>query len=287
MKVLTIGNSFSGNATKYMLELLEADGKDDLHIGRADLGGCSLKKHWNLVEQCELLPEVKPYHFHFLGQDFIEMSLKDVLIHADWDFVTLQQVSHHSWQPETYVPYIDRLYELIRELAPQAQPVIHQTWAYRVDSDMFFDEHNLNQAKMYTKLIKTYADTAERLHCPILPCGLAVHKARQDMHFEKDEDYDYENPTPLELPDQNRSLIGGYYWATGNTPSGNAELHMDYRHLNDKGCYIANAVWYEMFTGRKIADNTFSPDCVNSEELAIFQRVAHEATAEYGGLVKG
>lgn len=287
MKVLTMGNSFSGNATKHMLAMLAGTDNVDLTIGRADIGGCSLVKHWNLVEQCDLLPDVKPYDFHFLGEDPIPMSLRDALTYQKWDFVTMQQVSNTSWQPETFVPYIDDLYSLVRELAPQAEPVLHQTWAYRADAEILSEEFEIDQLEMYQRIVRNYDEISQRLECRILPSGLAIQKARPEMNFQVDTDFDYVNPTPLQLPDQSRSLITGYHWATGNTPTGKAELRMDFKHLNDKGCYIANAVWYEMFTGKNIADNTYVPDYASPEELALFKRVAHEAVTEYGGPLVG
>lgn len=283
MKVLTIGNSFSGNATEQMLDLLTVENNIDLTIARADLGGCSLSKHWNLVEQCDLLPEVKPYAFHILGEEPIAMTLREALSYMKWDYVTLQQVSNTSWEPETFIPYIDNLLALINKIAPQAHPILHQTWAYRTDADILKEEFKIDQIVMLKRIIQTYNDLSKRIDCRILPSGVAIQKARPEMNFEVDSSYDYNNPTPLQLPDQSKSLIVGYQWRTGNTPTGKAELTMDFKHLNNKGCYIANAVWFEMFTGRKIADNTYTPPFLSTEELTLFKRVAHEAVVEYGG----
>lgn len=283
MKVLTIGNSFSGNATEQMLDILAAEDGVDLTIGRADLGGCSLEKHWNLVEQCDVLPDVKPYNFHLLGEETTPMSLRDALVVHKWDYVTLQQVSNNSWEAETFVPYIDNLYALIKELAPQAEPMLHQTWAYRKDAEILTEEFGIDQEEMFKRIVNTYQDLSERLGLRVLPSGVAIQKARPEMSFEVDTDYDYENPKPLDLPDQSKSLIVGYHWRTGNTSTGKAELGMDFKHLNAKGCYIANAVWYEMFTGKLIADNTWKPEFLSDEELALFKRVTHEAVLDSGG----
>ncbi len=283
MKVLTIGNSFSGNATEQMLNILASENDVDLTIGRADLGGCSLPKHWNLVEQCDLLPEVKPYNFRLLGEESTQMNLCEAITCRKWDFVTLQQVSHQSWRAETYVPYIDNIYALIKELAPQAETLLHQTWAYRIDNDAYFTESDIDQREMYNRIVQAYKELSKRLGLRILPSGTAIQKARGEMGFVYDKAFDYDNPRPLELPEQTKSLNIGYKWATGNTLSGKAELVSDPRHLNNKGCYIANAVWFEMLTGRSIADNTWIPDFLSAEELALFKRVAHEAVIEYGG----
>ena len=283
MKLLTIGNSFSGNATEHMLRLMGGNESVKIKIGRADLGGCSLEKHWNLVEQCDFLPDVKPYEFHFLGGETTPMSLREILTSNDWNYVTLQQVSHQSWRPETYVPYIDKLHALVKELAPQARVLLHQTWAYRVDDDDYFSENGINQREMRDRIKNAYDELSKRLDCPILPSGAAIAKARAELQFERDSKYDFDNPKPLELPNQKRSLSVGHFWRTGNTPSGKAELAFDPRHLNHKGAYIANAVWYEMLTGSKIADNSYQPERVSKKELELFKQVAHETVAEYGG----
>jgi hypothetical protein len=280
--VLTIGNSLADNATVYMEDLIAADGTADFVLGKANIGGCSLEKHWNLVEQCDLLPDVRPYDFCMTGRQPKTITLREALAMHAWDYVTLQQVSDHSWRKETFYPYITNLYGLIKELAPQAQPVIHQTWAYRCDATIFKD-YGINQEEMFAGLRNAYAEAAKELSCPILPCGAAFQKAWTALRFVPDRTFNYDQPEPLKLPDQSKSPIVGYYWQTGNTRSGKAELHMDERHGNAKGCYLANAVWYEMFTGREISRNPFCPDGVSGEELSILQHAAHAAVVEYGG----
>lgn len=282
IRVLTIGNSFADNATIYLDEIAAA-GKDvGLVIGKANLGGCSLEKHWNLVEQCDLLPEVKPYDLHMTGVVMRKVSLKEALTCEKWDFVTLQQVSDLSFKAETFNPYIEKLFDLVGELAPQAQRVIHQTWAYRSDSGEL-KEYKISQEEMFASLKQSYASASKKLGCRIIPCGEAFQKARAIFNFTPDENYNFENPKPLELPEQSKALITGYFWRTGNTASGKAELLMDGRHGNAKGCYLANAIWYEMFTKNSIFDNKFCPAGVSREELEILKNVAHESVIEYGG----
>jgi len=283
--ILTIGNSFANNATAYLEDMAAADGMSDLVIGRANLGGCSLEKHWNLVQQCDLLPHVRPYELRMTGRPSVAATLREALVLHDWDYVTLQQVSDLSWRKETYYPYIVSLYELITELAPRAQPVIHQTWAYRCDAPLL-REFGISQKEMFLNLKEAYAEAAERLSCPVLPCGAAFQKARATLQFVPDRTFNFTQPELLKLPEQSKSLIVGYYWQTGNTPSGRAELRMDERHGNAKGCYLANAVWYETFTGRDISLNPFCPEGVSREERIILQKAAHAAVAECVGPLK-
>jgi hypothetical protein len=283
VRLLTIGNSLAQDATRQLEQIAAAHpGNVALSIGKANLGGCSLEKHWNLVEQCDLLPDVKPYNFYLTGEECRPITLREALISQPWDYVTLQQVTDLSWRPETYHPYIDRLHALVRELAPHAQPAIHQTWAYRADATPFA-EWGIDQQRMYDGLTEAYNGVARQFQCRILPCGHAFQKARALLRFAADPRFDYANPTPMALPDQSASLIVGYHWRTGNTPSGKAEFHQDCRHGNTAGCYLAGAVWFEMLTGESILENPFRPDGVGAQMWELLRQVAHETVAEHGG----
>ncbi len=280
--ILTIGNSLAENATKYLEDFVAAENDVELVIGKANLGGCSLEKHWNLVEQCDMLPEVKPYAFRLTGQPARSTNLREALTARAWDYVTLQQASPLSWRKETYHPYIENLHRLIRELAPQAQPVIHQTWAFHYDAPLL-REWGIDQDTMFAKLKEAYQEAAAALACPVLPCGCAFQKARAVLQLGPDAAFDYKNPPLLALPEQSKSLIVGYHWVTGNTVSGKAQFQIDFRHANLKGCYLAGAVWFEMFTGQAVSLNPFCPDGLSEAERSILQNAAHAAVVEYGG----
>jgi hypothetical protein len=52
--------------------------------------------------------------------------------------VTLQQASHLSFQYDTYTPYLSNLAAFVRQHAPTARIMIHQTWAYEDGSERLF-----------------------------------------------------------------------------------------------------------------------------------------------------
>src|SRR5690242_6165910 len=58
VRVLTIGNSFSQNATKYLGDLAKASG-DTLILRGANVGGASMELHWSKVEAFEKDPKDK------------------------------------------------------------------------------------------------------------------------------------------------------------------------------------------------------------------------------------
>ena len=86
VRLLTVGNSFSGNATRYLHEIAVAAG-DKLILGHADLGGCSMERHWKLVEAAEADPKAeagRPYTVT-VGAAKVQQSLKEILASQKWD----------------------------------------------------------------------------------------------------------------------------------------------------------------------------------------------------------
>ena len=48
-KLLAIGNSFSQDATHYLHQIAAAD-QMDLKVGNLYIGGCSLERHWENIQ---------------------------------------------------------------------------------------------------------------------------------------------------------------------------------------------------------------------------------------------
>ncbi len=114
LRLLTIGNSFAGNALTYLQDLAADTSDVCFEIGRANLGGCSLEKHWNLAEYTARHPEYRPYTLNLSGAGAADQAnLQDALTALPWDYVTLQQVSRKSCQREIYQPWLGRLVDLV------------------------------------------------------------------------------------------------------------------------------------------------------------------------------
>ncbi|MEI6035198.1 MAG: DUF4886 domain-containing protein [Verrucomicrobiae bacterium] len=281
MKLLTIGNSFADNATEFLSDMFAADGSEALTLGKANLGGTFVQKHWNLHLQSERFPHLKPYQFLLTGCEPRDSSLSKAISAEPWDYVTLQQSSDLSIDPATFFPWIGLLHGLVRELAPQAEILIHQTWSYREDSGIY-RENGLSSARMFELLAGNYREAGARLGCRVIPCGLAFQKARERSPYELDPSYDFSAPEPLTLPIQTNTLQQGYCWDTGNTASGNPEFRLDCRHCNVRGIYLANAVWFEFLTGRTLAGNTFLPPELDPADRDLLRQCASDAVAEGG-----
>lgn len=129
MNVLSIGNSFSQDAHRYLHQIARADGAE-LNAFNLYIGGCSLSRHYR-----NMLSEGREYTLEVNGSiTGVQTSLKEALLSRDWDVVTVQQVSQKAPDYETYRPYLDELVEYVRRRVPGAKIALHQTWAYEQGS---------------------------------------------------------------------------------------------------------------------------------------------------------
>lgn len=181
MNILSIGNSYSMDAQRYLHQIAEADGVE-LNNYNLYIGGCSLARHHR-----NMLSELPVYGLGMHGQDVgFPVSLKQALLNREWDVVTIQQASHCSTDYNTYQPYLHNLVDYIRLCVPQAKIYIQQTWAYEQDSARLNDMMGYTQQKdMFNDLKKAYDQAAadEKLD-GIIPSG-AVFQALLKNGIEK------------------------------------------------------------------------------------------------------
>ncbi len=278
IRLLTIGNSFSENALTYLAQIAQSEGQVQFLVGRASLGGCSLEKHWNLSVYTAAHPEYKTYSLGKLsGDSTVQANLQEALAAEKWDMVTMQQVSHKSWRLDTFEPFLGQLVALAGSLAPQAEILLHQTWAYRSDSP-FLPDNGLTQALMHERIGAAYRHYAEKYGCRILRSGEAINRARTaagHQYLWPEPDCQYRFGTAPALPKQENSLAAGWYWAIRETPEGVPELRLDANHLNARGNYLAGCVWYETLTGLPTSDGTFAPDTLDPADAAFLRQIAH------------
>ncbi|MDB6138950.1 MAG: hypothetical protein JWO94_2022 [Verrucomicrobiaceae bacterium] len=135
IRLLTVGNSFSHNATHYLGDLAKAGG-DSLILREDNVGGASLEVHWKKVQAFEHDPSEK------LGKYTEGRSLKDDLTHSHWDVVTIQQASILSHDLATYRPFAKELCDYIRNYAPDAVLLLNETLYFRVDYPRFTEKNS-------------------------------------------------------------------------------------------------------------------------------------------------
>lgn len=168
MNVLSIGNSFSQDAQRYLHQIAEVDG-GNVQCVNLYIGGCPLSKHYQ-----NMLSEERAYLLEENGNSTgVYVSLKEAILDRRWDVITLQQVSQQSPNYETYQPYLDELVAYVRRLVPNAKIAIHQTWAYEQGSQRLNEELNYRDYKeMLGDIVKSYRKAADRIHADyIIPSG--------------------------------------------------------------------------------------------------------------------
>lgn len=257
IRLFIIGNSFSQNASAFLPQLAKEAGIQ-LELGRAELGGCSLEKHWKLAEAGEKAYKGK--------------SLREMLADGKWDIVTIQQYSLLSGDTATYEPYATKIVQLIRSMQPGAKIFIHQIWAYRSDAKNFGkidgEKRAQSATEMHQHVRAAYHKVAADLSLTIIPTGdafMAMEKS-EEWRYKKDTAFNFNALQSGRLPDQTNSLHIGYTWKNGKS-------NFDANHANVAGCYLGSLVWYQTLLRKKMKTVKFKPESVSAPMAKKFRKV--------------
>ena len=176
IQVLSIGNSFSQDAQRYLHDLARSEGVK-LDTVNLMIGGCPLSRHFR-----NMTGDRREYTLHVNGHvvSGFMVSIEEALTARDWDYITLQQASHFSYQEDSYYPYIEHLAEYVRAMCPKAKLLVHQTWGYETDSERIHNHGFETYDEMFTEVKKCYDKAAEVIKADgILPSGTALQYALQ------------------------------------------------------------------------------------------------------------
>ncbi len=282
IRLLTVGNSFAYNSTSELPALAVAGGHE-IHIFHANISGGSLEMQVAHIKAHEADPDDpagRPYKNRYdprtgARRDF---SLAEALQADAWDVVTIQQVSGLSFKPESYEPYAATVIDLVKKHAPQAEIVIHQTWAYREDHPYMTGNPAFTPAVMQAGLEDAYRQLAARYGLRIFPVGQAFWAARQTPRWTytfPDPDYDYDRPVKGTVPRQPGSLFNGWHWE-------GERLVLDAFHANQAGRYLGGCVFYEMLFGDDVTRLDYHPAGLSAGDAAQLRRIARETVAGSG-----
>lgn len=174
-----------------------------------------------------------------------DVALHEAVEDEEWDFITFQQCSPLSGIGESFFPYLSELAEYCRMVSPKAELVLHQTWAYAANiTNKAFENYSRNQDEMYASIVGAYRLASINSGIEIIiPSGKAWQFARQS------------------LIGDNLTCEDGY-------------------HGNDYGCYLAGACFYEILTGRNVADNCFDLPGKSDAVCNLLKTCAHLACEE-------
>lgn len=237
MKILCIGNSFSQDATRY----LEDISGGELFVRNLYIGGCPLELHYN-----NILKDAYDYDYEKDAAAIRKESINHALTLEDWDYVTVQQVSHFSGMIETYEPYLAFILGYIKGRCPNAKVVFHRTWAYDdLSTHGGFANYGNDRKAMFDAIVKTSEQAAAKYNLPIIKVGNAVEAARDLEEF---------------IPQK-----------------GKLNINRDGFHLSlDYGRYLAGLVFYKFFTGKDMSTVSYAPDGTDPQIIAKLKKIADE-----------
>lgn len=289
LKVLMIGNSYSHCLLEEWPQCAASAG-DTLDLASLFIGACSLSRHWANIEKSSDL-EFKPYAFAWNYASAREKTAAPVarlggktnipqaLVADKWDIVTIQQVSISSPFPDSYEPYAGKLIAKIRELAPQAEIVVQETWSYAP-----YDRRlKKTPAEMHAAIKKAYTQLAERYKIRMIPMGDAVQLYRQRLPVDygrlltDDEIAAIPEPT---LMDFHGDVVGSSRWSKGNAWSEDRDvyrLRLDSIHLNREGRFLQALVWQATLFGTDVGKLTYRPSHITEEKADLMRKCAMDA----------
>jgi hypothetical protein len=275
VRLLCVGNSFSGNATHYLGDIAKAAGKTFIHR-EASIGGSAMQVHWDKAQLHEKDPRDPA------GLYTSKKGLREELASEPWDYVTIQQASIKSHDLSTYHPYAENLATYVHQHAPKATLLLHETWEYRRDDPRFSPKNTkpgepLTQAAMYEQLSNAYHTVAKELHVSLIPTGEAFHLANHDPEwgFVPGGPVEAKAFKAPDVPNQKHSLNMGWYWK--KQKDGSSDLTFDGHHANTAGQYLGACVFYEVLFKESVVGNSFVPAGLTPEDAAYLQKTAHAA----------
>ena len=245
LRVLAIGNSFSEDAIEQNLYELAAELGDTLIIGNAFIGGCSIERHVDNINNN------KPEYAYRKVVDGIKTDkpssvLFDIITDEPWDIISLQQVSQWAGKSDTF-KNLSALKEYVVNNMPNkdAEIVWHMTWAYANDfkSDNF-RHYDFSQEAMYDSIVNVVKTTIPEHNINlVIPSGAAIQSARKSFGDVLNRD--------------------GYHLAI------------------PLGRYTAACTWCEFLTGKNITKCSYHPADISDSDAKKARKVVHKALKRY------
>ena len=216
MKILSIGNSFSQDAHRWLHSIAASSGMN-IDTYNLFIGGCSLEQHFNCIEKnlCDYDKEGND------GEFICKTTVLDALKSDKFDVITLQQVSGHSGRPQTYLPYLTDIAEFVKKYQPQAKIYFHETWSYEIGSTHGdFKYYNNDQSEMHRRINDAATFAGKLIDAQVIRVGDVIQYLRDNA-----SEFDIKN--------------------------GGLSLNRDGFHLTlDYGRFAAALTWYKFLTGK-------------------------------------
>ncbi len=171
MNILSIGNSFSEDAQRYINKIARADEKRNILTWNLFIGGCPLSLHFRNMHSEEDAYSLG-VNGSFIG---IKMSIKRALLAMEWDYISVQQVSRLSFKYDSYQPYLSELVAYVRRYCPKAKILVHQTWGYLPDSETLTNMGYATHDEMFRDVAGCYDKAKNDINADaLIPAGYTM-----------------------------------------------------------------------------------------------------------------
>lgn len=168
MQVLSIGNSFSTDAHRYLHDIAKAEGVK-LQTFNLFYPSCPLAGHYR-----NMLSKERAYLLEMNGRSTgFKVSLEEALLNRSWDVVTIQQNNLEPPKFREYELYMEELVAYIRKCVPGAKVMLHQTWAYEEGSIRLTRMMGIaHYQEMLDLSVDAYNKAAQLVHADgVIPSG--------------------------------------------------------------------------------------------------------------------
>lgn len=247
IKILSIGNSFSDDATQWLAYILLDMGYTEIYLGNLYIGGCSIDTHWENAQSGEKVYDYRVSRWGTWSSS--KQSLEYGVKAQDWDIITVQQVSQNSGMPETF-GNLQNLLDFVnsKKKNPDAKVYWHMTWAYEsTTTHSGYLNYGSNQMNMYNAIVNAAKEKilTNNAFTGVIPSGTTIQNLRT-------------------------SYLGDHLTRDG--------YHLSY----DVGRYAAALTWAKLLTGESIDDVDYVPkEYPNvANHLAVIKEAVNNAVAK-------
>ena len=253
MKILSVGNEVSEDATEnYLYDLANAGGHKVI-IANLYLEESSLQQHWDSAAHSNPAYELRTINTDGSSSTISDVNLVSTILSENWDVISYQEASDIAGETEGYQQYLPQLVELTKSVAtnPNLKVALHQPWAYSEDATQDgFLNYDRDQQQMYTAIVDAVNEAASQSEIDIvIPSGTALQNGRTTY-----------------MGDLN--YLGDLFTRNG--------LLLSY----EKGRFTAACTWYEALFEEDVTENPFSLAGLSDYENDLIKEAAHQAVQE-------